>query len=113
LERHREQEGLKTSPSLFWRRSNEGSGVFVWVLISNINSVLLFFQKSLTAPLNDGVCSYKQVCYLLFLQGMLTMPNGDYIEGSFSGVWGTGLKMSGSYYKPSLYDSDKEKAHAL
>jgi len=44
---------------------------------------------------------------------MLTMPNGDYIEGSFSGVWGTGLKMSGSYYKPSLYDSDKEKAHAL
>uniref|UniRef100_A0A671T747 Alsin-like n=1 Tax=Sinocyclocheilus anshuiensis TaxID=1608454 RepID=A0A671T747_9TELE len=46
-------------------------------------------------------------------KGVLTMPNGDYIEGSFSGVWGTGLKMSGSYYKPSLYDSDKEKAHAL
>ncbi|KAI2663309.1 Alsin [Labeo rohita] len=47
------------------------------------------------------------------MMGVLTMPNGDYIEGSFSGVWGTGLKMSGSYYKPSLYDSDKEKAHAL
>uniref|UniRef100_A0A8C2KQB1 Alsin Rho guanine nucleotide exchange factor ALS2 b n=1 Tax=Cyprinus carpio TaxID=7962 RepID=A0A8C2KQB1_CYPCA len=46
-------------------------------------------------------------------KGVLTMPNGDYIEGSFSGVWGTGLKMSGTYYKPSLYDSDKEKAHAL
>uniref|UniRef100_A0A673FX90 VPS9 domain-containing protein n=1 Tax=Sinocyclocheilus rhinocerous TaxID=307959 RepID=A0A673FX90_9TELE len=46
-------------------------------------------------------------------KGVLTMPNGDYIEGSFSGVWGTGLKMSGSYYKPSLYDSDKEKDHAL
>uniref|UniRef100_A0A672PEK5 Alsin Rho guanine nucleotide exchange factor ALS2 n=1 Tax=Sinocyclocheilus grahami TaxID=75366 RepID=A0A672PEK5_SINGR len=46
-------------------------------------------------------------------KGVLTMPNKDYIEGSFSGVWGTGLKMSGSYYKPSLYDSDKEKAHAL
>ncbi|XP_043097175.1 alsin isoform X2 [Puntigrus tetrazona] len=46
-------------------------------------------------------------------KGVLTMPNGDYIEGSFSGIWGTGLKMSGSYYKPSLYDSDKEKAHAL
>uniref|UniRef100_A0A8C1F7S6 Alsin Rho guanine nucleotide exchange factor ALS2 n=1 Tax=Cyprinus carpio carpio TaxID=630221 RepID=A0A8C1F7S6_CYPCA len=46
-------------------------------------------------------------------KGVLTMPNGDYIEGSFNGVWGTGLKMSGSYYKPSLYDSDKEKAHAL
>ncbi|XP_052414804.1 alsin-like isoform X1 [Carassius gibelio] len=46
-------------------------------------------------------------------KGVLTMPNGDYIEGSFSGVWGTGIKMSGSYYKPSLYDSDKEKTHAL
>lgn len=46
-------------------------------------------------------------------KGVLTMPNGDYIEGSFNGVWGTGLKMSGSYYKPSLYDSDKEKGHAL
>ncbi|XP_005165797.2 alsin isoform X3 [Danio rerio] len=46
-------------------------------------------------------------------KGVLTMPNGDYIEGSFCGVWGTGLKMSGSYYKPSLYDSDKEKGHAL
>ncbi|XP_065149734.1 alsin isoform X3 [Paramisgurnus dabryanus] len=44
-------------------------------------------------------------------KGVLTMPNGDYIEGSFNGVWGTGLKISGSYYKPSLYDSDKEKTH--
>ncbi|XP_059416787.1 alsin-like isoform X1 [Carassius carassius] len=46
-------------------------------------------------------------------KGVLTMPNGDYIEGSFSGVWGSGLKMSGSYYKPTLYDSDKEKTRAL
>ncbi|XP_051986364.1 alsin [Xyrauchen texanus] len=46
-------------------------------------------------------------------KGVLTMPNGDYIEGSFSGVWGTGLKISGSYYKPSIYDSDKDKANAL
>lgn len=46
-------------------------------------------------------------------QGTLTMPNGDYIEGSFSGVWGTSLKISGSYYKPNLYDSDKDKSCAL
>ncbi|TRY58794.1 hypothetical protein DNTS_009770 [Danionella cerebrum] len=46
-------------------------------------------------------------------KGVLTMPNGDYIEGSFNGVWGTGLKMSGCYFKPSLYDSDKEKSQAL
>lgn len=41
------------------------------------------------------------------------MPNGDYIEGSISGVWGTGLKISGSYYKPNLYDTDKDKSRAL
>ncbi|XP_053087661.1 alsin isoform X2 [Pangasianodon hypophthalmus] len=46
-------------------------------------------------------------------KGTLTMPNGDYIEGSISGVWGTGLKISGSYYKPNLYDSDKDKSRAL
>ncbi|XP_031414211.1 alsin isoform X2 [Clupea harengus] len=46
-------------------------------------------------------------------KGTLTMPNGDYIEGSFSGVWGTGLKISGSYYKPNIYDSDKDKSHTL
>ncbi|XP_049335273.1 alsin isoform X1 [Astyanax mexicanus] len=46
-------------------------------------------------------------------KGTLTMPNGDYIEGSFSGVWGTGLKISGSYYKPNLYDSDKDKNRTL
>ncbi|XP_035248403.1 alsin isoform X3 [Anguilla anguilla] len=46
-------------------------------------------------------------------KGTLTMPNGDYFEGTFSGVWGTGLKVSGSYYKPNLYDSDKDKNRAV
>ncbi|XP_053493319.1 alsin [Ictalurus furcatus] len=46
-------------------------------------------------------------------KGTLTMPNGDYIEGSISGVWGTSLKISGSYYKPNLYDSEKDKSRAL
>ncbi|XP_063067833.1 alsin isoform X2 [Engraulis encrasicolus] len=44
-------------------------------------------------------------------KGTLNMPNGDYIEGSFSGVWGSGLKISGSFYKPNLFDSDKDKKH--
>lgn len=42
-------------------------------------------------------------------KGVLTMANGDYFEGSFSGQWGSGLKVTGSYFKPSLYDSDKDK----
>ncbi|KAJ8349897.1 hypothetical protein SKAU_G00250270 [Synaphobranchus kaupii] len=46
-------------------------------------------------------------------QGTLTMPNGDCFEGTFNGVWGTGLKVSGTYYKPNLYETDKEKNRAV
>ncbi|XP_036277445.1 alsin isoform X8 [Pipistrellus kuhlii] len=42
-------------------------------------------------------------------KGTLTMPNGDYIEGYFSGEWGSGIKITGTYFKPSLYESDKDK----
>ncbi|XP_060049477.1 alsin [Erinaceus europaeus] len=43
-------------------------------------------------------------------KGTLTMPNGDYIEGYFSGEWGSGIKVTGSYFKPTLYESDKDKS---
>ncbi|KAM6945748.1 alsin [Aplochiton taeniatus] len=46
-------------------------------------------------------------------KGVLSMANGDYFEGSFSGPWGSGLKIQGSYFKPSLYDSDKDKTHPV
>ncbi|XP_021779572.1 alsin isoform X4 [Papio anubis] len=42
-------------------------------------------------------------------KGTLTMPNGDYIEGYFSGEWGSGIKITGTYFKPSLYESDKDR----
>lgn len=48
-----------------------------------------------------------------FIQGTLTMPNGDYIEGYFSGEWGSGIKITGTYFKPSLYESDKDRPKAL
>lgn len=41
------------------------------------------------------------------------MPNGDYIEGYFSGEWGSGIKITGTYFKPSLYESDKDRPKAL
>ena len=41
------------------------------------------------------------------------MPNGDLFEGSFSGEWGSGLKVTGSYFKPNLYDTDKDKTHSV
>ncbi|XP_029929056.1 alsin isoform X2 [Myripristis murdjan] len=46
-------------------------------------------------------------------KGVLTMANGDYLEGSFIGEWGSGLKVTGSYFKPSLYDSDKDKTRPV
>ncbi|XP_067358125.1 alsin isoform X2 [Channa argus] len=46
-------------------------------------------------------------------KGVLTMANGDYLEGSFSGEWGSGLKVTGSYFKPHLFDTDKEKTRAV
>uniref|UniRef100_A0A3B4X9Y3 Alsin Rho guanine nucleotide exchange factor ALS2 n=1 Tax=Seriola lalandi dorsalis TaxID=1841481 RepID=A0A3B4X9Y3_SERLL len=42
-------------------------------------------------------------------KGVLTMANGDYLEGSFGGEWGSGLKVTGSYFKPHLFDTDKDK----
>uniref|UniRef100_UPI0037E8EF96 alsin n=1 Tax=Semicossyphus pulcher TaxID=241346 RepID=UPI0037E8EF96 len=46
-------------------------------------------------------------------KGVLTMPNSDYLEGSFNGEWGSGLKVSGSYFKPHLFDTDKDKTRAV
>uniref|UniRef100_A0A3B5MUK6 Alsin Rho guanine nucleotide exchange factor ALS2 b n=1 Tax=Xiphophorus couchianus TaxID=32473 RepID=A0A3B5MUK6_9TELE len=45
-------------------------------------------------------------------KGVLTMPNGDYLEGSFSGEWGSGLKVTGSYFKPNLFDTEKDRNRA-
>ncbi|KAM8904610.1 alsin isoform 2-T2 [Spinachia spinachia] len=46
-------------------------------------------------------------------KGTLTMANGDYLEGSFGGEWGSGLKVTGSYFKPHPFDGDKEKSRAV
>uniref|UniRef100_A0A665SZI5 VPS9 domain-containing protein n=1 Tax=Echeneis naucrates TaxID=173247 RepID=A0A665SZI5_ECHNA len=46
-------------------------------------------------------------------KGVLTMANGDYLEGSFGGEWGSGLKVAGSYFKPHLFDTDKDKANVV
>ncbi|XP_053218351.1 alsin isoform X1 [Podarcis raffonei] len=46
-------------------------------------------------------------------KGRLTLPNGDTIEGIFSGEWGSGIKIAGTYFKPSLYDHEKERPKTL
>lgn len=36
---------------------------------------------------------------LLSGKGVLTMPNGDYIEGIFTGQWGNGIRINGAFHK--------------
>ncbi|XP_062972239.1 alsin [Elgaria multicarinata webbii] len=46
-------------------------------------------------------------------KGTLTLPNGDTIEGTFNGEWGSGIKITGTYFKPSLYDHEKDRPKTL
>ncbi|XP_054828500.1 alsin [Eublepharis macularius] len=46
-------------------------------------------------------------------KGILALPNGDYIEGTFNGEWGSGIKITGTYFKPSLYDHEKDRPKTL
>ena len=32
-------------------------------------------------------------------QGTLTLPNGDFIEGTFTGQWGEGIRVNGTFHK--------------
>ncbi|GCB76933.1 hypothetical protein scyTo_0018400, partial [Scyliorhinus torazame] len=51
--------------------------------------------------------------WILNGKGVLTMQNDDYFEGTFSGEWGAGIKVAGTYFKPNLYENDREKSRVL
>jgi len=36
------------------------------------------------------------------MQGVLTLPNGDYIEGQFSGSFSDGIKVNGMFRKAAV-----------
>lgn len=38
--------------------------------------------------------------WVFLLQGVLSLSNGDCLEGVFSGEWTSGLKVEGTYTKP-------------
>ncbi|XP_039613756.1 alsin [Polypterus senegalus] len=62
--------------------------------------------------LSEDDTSYRgdfQDDWTLSGKGTLTLPNGDYLEGTFNGEWGSGLKVAGTYCKPSVYEADKDK----
>ena len=36
---------------------------------------------------------------IVVYQGVLTMPNGDFIDGTFTGHWGDGIRVNGVFHK--------------
>lgn len=47
------------------------------------------------------------------LQGVLSLANGDSLEGMFSGEWTTGLKVVGTYFKPSAGEPEHKERSGL
>lgn len=48
------------------------------------------------------------------VQGVLLLPNGDSLEGLFSGEWTSGLKVVGTYTKPFVDEPvNKERVNML
>jgi len=43
------------------------------------------------------------------MQGVLTLPNGDYIEGQFNGSFSDGIKVNGMFRKAAIDHSTDSK----
>ncbi|KAL6100615.1 als2 [Pungitius sinensis] len=46
-------------------------------------------------------------------KGVLSLANGDCLEGLFSGEWTTGLKVVGTYFKPSADEPEHKERNGL
>uniref|UniRef100_A0AAQ6IC89 Alsin Rho guanine nucleotide exchange factor ALS2 a n=1 Tax=Anabas testudineus TaxID=64144 RepID=A0AAQ6IC89_ANATE len=46
-------------------------------------------------------------------KGVLSLPNGDYLDGLFSGEWSTGLKVVGTYTKPVVDEPENKERNSL
>jgi len=49
----------------------------------------------------------------LLLQGVLSLANGDCLDGQFSGEWSTGLKVVGTYTKPVIEEPENKERNSL
>lgn len=47
------------------------------------------------------------------LQGVLSLANGDVLEGQFSGEWSAGLKVVGTYTKTSPDEPENKERSSL
>ncbi|XP_047193094.1 alsin-like isoform X1 [Scophthalmus maximus] len=46
-------------------------------------------------------------------KGVLSLPNGDCLEGHFSGEWSKGLKVVGTFTKPAIDEPDNKDRNSL
>lgn len=47
------------------------------------------------------------------MQGVLSIPNGDSFDGIFVGEWGSELKVTGTFTKLCLYETEKTEKQTL
>ena len=55
-------------------------------------------HRSLNQTPSKDVARFWSIGLVCF-QGTLTMPNGDFIEGTFTGQWGEGIRINGTFHK--------------
>ena len=52
--------------------------------------------------------------FIFIIQGTLTLPNGDFIEGTFNGSFTEGIKTNGTFFKAAEDVSQRHGfSHAL
>ncbi|XP_024919902.1 alsin-like isoform X5 [Cynoglossus semilaevis] len=78
----------------------------------NINSFVImlnYWSFSLCVSLFMFLCSHTSST----LQGVLSLVNGDCLDGLFSGEWNTGLKVVATYSKPAVDEPDNKDRNRL
>lgn len=82
----------------------------LWWLDHQWKGSFVFFSSSTSADslLNvpHGNLNTDMVLLISSSQGVLSLPNGDFLEGTFSGEWIMGLKVVGTYRKPAPDEPD-------
>ncbi|XP_068688097.1 alsin-like isoform X2 [Montipora foliosa] len=89
--------------------SRHGPGLVV--TLDGIYNQGTFSQNKLTGNgvlLCDDNTKYQGEFFgdcLLSGKGTLTLPNGDFIEGTFAGLWGEGIRVNGTFHKLEMTSS--------
>lgn len=89
-----------------------GLGVCKGLILIVFKTLIYLFFLFITVVTNNTL---KQVSFFtpLLLQGILTMPNGDSLDGQFSGEWSSGLKVVGTYTKPGIVEPPNKEKNGL